>query len=378
MKKINTDLRRKVAPAATDVDKKEYKRIAGLPNFTGNLPLGTGSVISSKSVLTEAEKRMLKAAGWEEGQPVPVDLSKTVTDAQEEIMRESTELKPDASLYTLKTPKEVPFESLSEDRQAEIIRSLKEAKESLGTGRVSIPKEPMVEVTDSRRKAVLKDQPTFGDLMTITRKEATPENTEVKPAPVEESMTAGAATTKETNCSHCNWPHGKEDVVATSDDKYQFLIATLGQNRFAKQYKLFDGKLFVTFRTMTSEESDLVYRQLAVDMKKGRIDGGAEYYFKLVTYRLACSLERIDSAETGPLVLPPVSEYKTDSDNNLFNLDEDTKMLEVTTTVLSQAVPQESLRKVIANCFARFGRLVEHLEARVDDEGFWTATEGQP
>jgi hypothetical protein len=394
-KKIITDLRKKQPPVAPS------SRTANLPGFKGTLPTKMGTLISGDVHLTAAEEKMLKAAGWQPGQAIPTNIGGILEEERTRLQEEAqTALAASPSTPEFKPPQEIAWEDLTAEKRQEIMQELISAQEKLKfQGYAQIPgAAPGINRAISQANDAAYDEFQKGQIQVVNSKKP-PQvvhghqeliEKSIRQAPINQSQTpvpptvseestvasAGAAELPQ-NCDHCGWQYGVPDVIATQEDKYNFeqAVLGLGTNRFYKTYKLFDGKLHVTFRTLTSKESDLVYRQVALDNKKGRVENMQAYYLALMNYRLACSLDKIQSSD-GTLSLPEISEYKVDG-IELKEKDADTQLVEVSDHIIETAVPQESIRRVVINKLAHFHRLVEHLEARIEDEGFWNATEGQ-
>lgn len=371
MTKVNTDLR---TPAAVP-----SKRKANLPGFTGILPFAPGKVISGQAQLTDMEKKMLKDAGWEEGQPIPNNIPEIINE-QERLKNElRTALPASPDTPPFKPPKEINFDDLAPEVQQGIMKSIEHAKQQLDNQKNQASSEDTIEIVDSRKTKPTGylDNPSATELLnqTLASDKIVPDP---NPKNTDKVVAAGGAE-KATNCAHCGWPVDIEDIEPSVEDKYNFLQAVLGQNRFNKTYKLLDGKLIVVLRTLTTNESDMLFRQLALDLKKERIESSADYYQKMMQYRLICCLERVELEKTGPLVCPEINEYSLDKpDIKTPAKDLDTPLYKILPHILETVLPQDSLCKVLIVQLARFMRLVEHLEARIDSEGFWSATEEQP
>lgn len=379
-----------VAPSGSTVAASQ--RIAGLPGFTGALPVKQGAVISGNTKLTDSEKKMWEAAGWKPGQPIPAHMADHVEAERRRIMAEAKNAlagSPDSKPF--KAPEEVSFGDLSPERQRMLINEVKTAQARLVDPKAyeatKTDEGPVLEVYDSRKnktQQVIEKQnlPTLADLQRITvegaKRLASPDVAAPAPedkkesAPVNEPDNVAGGVPAQTHCQHCGWPLSNTDIHASEEDKYIFLQSILGQVRFEKEYQLFGGKMKVVFRTLSTAESDLVYRQMAIDMKNGKVDSGADYWFYLMTYRLACGLAKIDTEKTGPIVVPEIKEF-----NGAKPSDNDTVLPVIARHILDFAVPLESTRRVLINQFARFQRTVEHLEARMDDSDFWKAIEAR-
>jgi hypothetical protein len=67
---------------------------------------------------------------------------------------------------------------------------------------------------------------------------------------------------RERTCPRCGW---REDISiqdVLDEDKKEFLRSVLGNRPFTKEYKLFDGKLFVSFSSLNGKRSDAINRIL--------------------------------------------------------------------------------------------------------------------
>jgi len=373
MKKIDTNLKQvkeTVAPSGREVNRK-----AALPGFTGTLPLPTSGIpIASTDIhLTEGEKKTLKAIGWNEGDPIPSNLANNLSDA---IAQAKAEMETDyqqtmaANLNrpVFKPPKEIAFEDLPPERQKEIA-------DRINNARLLTPQQDdsnYIEIVDSRtgkpKKVVdAATLPTIADIRRISG---------ISGAPVQEAMPSPepevVSEVKITQCKHCGFPVDQEDVIVNDRDKYNFLQAVLGGTRFYKEFALFDGNLKITYRTLTTPETDLVFRQMALEMKDNTIESSADYWLKLMTYRLALAVERIETPSGGPILIPELKEFKVDFDPVLK-----TPIPKITEHVMSEIAPQETIRRILVNQLAHFQRTVEHLEARMNDSDFWKVIEAQ-
>lgn len=371
MGKLNTDLRKQKVQTSPSGTQAAQSRIANLPGFRGALPLPQGGVVNRK-VFTEYEKKLLKEAGWKEGEPVPGTLASIIAEEQKRIAAEMDILPVSPDTKPFKPPTLVNFSDLSPEKQQQLMEEIRKAKDQLsvlppmqGAGpgineALAIAQQPSLEVVDSRKQEFKQEIPELPD---------NPFKEDTK-----NSIPSAGGDAQLVNCPHCGWQLDIPDVEATTEDKYSFMQSILGQIRFKKTYPLFGGKMHVTFRSLTSEESDMVYRQLSLDIKNNKIDGMSDYYQFLMYYRIVCGLEKLDSDESGPIDCPEVSEYQLDGPDPK-NKTPDTPLVEVTKLLLKEVLKHESIRRVLVAAFARFTRLIEHLEARIEDADFWSATE---
>lgn len=346
---INTDLRKKLP---TPVPEDQEKRTLNMPGFSGTLPLKPGKIVNGRVALTDQERELLQQAG------VKLHADTGNADRDANVIAERTRITEEGKFVLpanpntppLKLPKEIDISELPLAQQQQIFKSIEEAQKKLEA-------TPLGHLTN----------PSLSDLITQSKKYADKSVT-VEEEKVEIKSEAGSVGVS-TNCSHCGWPSNVEDVTATTEDKYNFIQSVLGQIRFKKTYRLLDDRLRVTFRSITSFEADLIFRQLSLELKNGKLETTTQYYENMLTYNLICSLDKIESDQTGVIECPEIKDYKVDVNN------ENTCLVSIAPIVLETALPINSTRRSIIVQMARFTRLLEHLEARIDDEGFWKATE---
>lgn len=170
-----------------------------------------------------------------------------------------------------------------------------------------------------------------------------------------------------TNCPHCGWKLDRADPEDPSDvDKANFVQSILGQIPFKKAYSLLNDKLVVEFRTLTSEESDLVFTQASYDAQQLQISDEGKYFRTIADYRLCLGLACIKFQDKTTRFPESLDDWKLDAPK-----DRNTKLKPLTIKLYSSELKLESLRRAISTQFFRFQRLVEKLEAHVDSPDFW-------
>lgn len=180
-----------------------------------------------------------------------------------------------------------------------------------------------------------------------------------------------------TNCQHCGWDLKKNDLVTvTEDDKQDFVQSILGGIRFKKIYSLFDDKYKITFRALTSKESDIAYRQIVIDGQKdfqGRVLGGTDFYWRnLQAYRMVMSLESIESIQYGRIEVPTIDEADIDGTAGK-HLQE--KLVPFLNYILDTYLPLESIRSVVGHAYFEFQSLCDKLQVMAESPTFWKAIE---
>lgn len=171
-------------------------------------------------------------------------------------------------------------------------------------------------------------------------------------------------------CPRCGWDmRQKFEVAVTDTDKQDFLVATLGSQRFQRRFDIFGGKMVLVFRTLLAEENRLIMRQLVLDQQTQDIATEDEWFLRLMEYRLACSLESVFNGEGKPLhVIPTLAEYPhTPPPEQPLQ----TALVGLRTHVNDKVLAQEVTRRLAGQHLRQFQRLVEALEAMALEPSFW-------
>jgi hypothetical protein len=394
-------------------------REMNLPGLRGQIPFSVGNMI-----LTEAEKQLLKTQfGWKEGDPVP-NLSQVVQaevgkklspeesaararelEALQQQTKETAPAKYEAGTPDFKPPEVLTVENLSPEKRKEIeesIRDMRKQVEEDGKNRDKevpfIPRDPSIAKAQLIAEAQAKEQQRKIEVMqrqapkveleddresvvqpraSVTRATAAPQESAPRaletPAvstqsPDVDTVQAGTEVLR-THCQHCGWDLAKSDEAEiTPEDKRMYTAALLGGKRFVKTYPLLDGAMSVTFRALTSKESNLILRQLFLDGKGGKVSSPAEVFRLAQEYQLAICLQSIHSGEFS-IDLPAIDQHELDEDEN------STGLPAVLDYVYTQAVSHESFRRVLLALYSEFDGTLAKLEVSTTKKGFWKATE---
>ncbi len=172
-------------------------------------------------------------------------------------------------------------------------------------------------------------------------------------------------------CPRCMWDVRQPWELQPEDtDKEQFVAAILGGTRFTKLISVMGGRLQITYRSLTSQETDLVFKQLGIDLRQEKLLDDAQYFMQLQVYRLAMSVERIENGDNDILAeIPPIFEIEYDPPGP--GEPEETRLVKLVEWFNKDAAPQESMRRIIAQHHRQFQRLVEALEAMTSEPDFW-------
>jgi hypothetical protein len=248
--------------------------------------------------------------------------------------------------------KTINFDDLPEDKKKEIAEFIKQAPaptedkpsnnfETIAGG-VKIPKPVIID-----------------DLEDQAKKESTPD------LPPDLSGPA-------IYCPHCGWDTRNKDLTeVTPEDKVNFVQSILGNLRFKKVYSLFGGNLHITFRTLTTSESDMAYKQIIIDAQKDittKVIGDTSFYWKtLMAYRAMMAVEKVES-NLNVTEVPPISEIEAD-EATVPN----TKIFALFDSLVEQIMPTEAMRNAIAHTYNEFNSLCEKLQSMAESKDFWNA-----
>lgn len=280
----------------------------------------------------------------------------------------------------LKVPTPIKFENLSPEKQKASMAAMDNAYNKLKAAgldqaRSNPPKRDLEEEAKPKHSnnPGLPDEFANGpDIAGFMKELRVKEEALVKQQaePKEEPISAGGLP-EDLTCQHCGWERKRADPEEPSDvDKLNFIQSILGQISFRKSYTLLGDRIKVEFRTLTSEESDMTFTQVAYDVGKGDILEENSYFRTLADYRMCLGLASYTTTN-GKQVLPGnVHEWQTDKVEG-----KNTKLIHIVPWLYDNVLTGDSIRRAIAASFFRFQRLVERLEAHVDDPNFWPAIE---
>lgn len=311
------------------------------------------------TVLTDIEMEGLKKLG------IVTDTSKLPSNIAEKVHAVISESKnislPDVPV--LKVPDAVPFEDIPEEKKKEIMDFIAKANAD-ATAPKAAPAPPMTN-PDLFPKPLIID-----DLDEVTTKSTEP----VIETPHVHNDSGLLDKDKVVNCPQCGWDTRKDDTVAVTDnDKIDFVQSILGGIRFRKSYQLFGGKMTLVFRTLTTAESDMAYKQLLVDANNDiqtKIISDTSFYWRtLMAYKAVMSVDRIES-DSNVLEIPPIADIEVDEGSYSKP---NTKLYAVFDQLVESVMPSEVLRNAISHLFTEFTALVEKMQAMAEDKDFWQA-----
>jgi hypothetical protein len=326
------------------------------PGFPGKnrLPLQAGTNIKG---LTEMEKSEFAKLGWKEGEAIPLNLAEALAQLKNEAIAETASSLPVAPNTPPIQITESPIDSLSPEHRRELeiaVRTMIDADKV----RQSLPPMPLVDASVQEALHVAAQAEARG----VTEPEPTPA---VTPALAPDT---GVVPPPLTVCPHCAWDLTQPDeMTPTEDDKYHFLQAMLGGLPMRKAISMFGGSIVVTLRSLTSSEAILADVQTFADAQAGKCQSTLEFQNTRYYYRAALGIESV-KFPTGMTVTPRVSALALKPDAN--GVTPETVLPALRKIVEETILTQEPLRRAAGRAFMKFERMVEALEAAVDNPDF--------
>lgn len=374
------------------------------PSLPTNQPLVPGRVN-----LTEYTRRNLESLGWKDGDPIPGDLGERLKQIQQEVEQElaagKLDLPPD---FKPKMGKLVEIASLPPERQAELRGYLAEYKREVDAEQAwqtqeqnlmrGVPADAPPSVREAAQVAARASME--ADAMRaraavsviddrVPAGAAQPAPQVAAPAtqvPVPAAQVAAAEPLPPTgltgmlpqlvHCPRCLWDLSLPfEITPTTRDKESFMAAMLGLQRFQKAIEMLGGRMAVTFRGLTSQEVQIINRQLTQQMRIGDIKGEGEYFAWLMEYRLICATQQIEAMGNNIVDVPTLETWTAQHAPDLVGSQTVTALPAMREWYSTAVAPHESLRRVIGQHHRQFQRLVEALEAWTAEENFWIGIE---
>lgn len=373
------------------------------PGVTGDLPLPTGKVVGGvpPSAMTPQEREALDAVGWTPDVPVPTNMADILEGIRREKAAEAEEVVLPVDPRT-PPPKFEPMaiKDLKPDEQKRILGAMKEATEQQEFERAAAREQAKMQARDTSvpglgaayaaaakaaqgsREPVVEDDRDEPD-------KAKPQP-DVQPPAVksgfEDPKSETGADARPADCPHCGWNLAMPDVEEPDyADKLSFLHALLGQKVFVKDWELFGGNVVATFRTLTTQEIDVVYRQAWRDREMGKVMTEIDYWERINRYRLFLQLQCLKSLGPDGFVhdLPDgLSAQSNPQCTATWKVEEpidpnETPLPFIEEYLVTNVLKTEAVFRVVNMCCNRFNRLVAKLEAMADNSDFWRPT-GEP
>lgn len=367
------------------------------PGVTGDLPLPTGKVVKvvNPSSMTPQERAALDAVGWTEAKEIPEGLideatARKVAEADEVVLPIDPRTPP-AKMDTK------PISQVTAEERGQALAALQQSQ-ALLMAQQTVPgmTEALAAVAQSQqftaqKRAAEVQLEVEDDRDKVKKNNPEPASEpEVAKSTFEESLPPGGETGADAMpavCRHCGHDLTDTNVPEPSyQEKMVFLHAMLGEKTFVKEYELFGGNIAATFRTLTTREIDVVYKQAWRDRERGVVVTDIDYWERINRYRLFLQLLCLKSTATGGFIhdMPDgLSKETNPGCEATWNLGEmtvdpnETPLPMIEEWIIENVLKTEAIYRVVNTTCNEFNRLVARLEAMADNSDFWRRTEEQ-
>ncbi len=416
----------RAVPPTTPLRMKAPPPANAAPGITGNPPIPTGRAVSqiAPSGLTDVERQTLEAVGWTEEIGLPQ--TKAGIEQFQQIISQhdavEVPLPVDPRTPPLKV-KTVDIDSLPPAKQKEILDQMQEAMMEEHARN----KKAAADAEWQQRDAAV---PGIGSSLGMTDKSVADFDEKIRqlqespandpsvnsansansaPAPKKRVITPPGSPTAATPppppapaqqhvhsetgadaplefCPHCYFDLSQPDIPEPPhSDKMAFLHCLLGMKSYTKDYSLFGGSVTVKFRTLTTREIDIVFKQAYRDYEKGEVTNEGDFRERINRYRLMLQLQEFKtdtfhrempdgySKTTNPNATGVWVQLEDEADID----PKETGLPDVADWMVAEVMASETVFRVCNMECAQFNRLVAKMEAMADNSDFWKATEPQ-
>lgn len=392
-----------------------------IPGVTGSPPLPAGRVVGqiAPSSLTEIERKTLEASGWTPDIALPTS-QEGLKQLQAEVASMSevdVPLPVDPRTPAFKPPAAVPMSSLPTDKQNQLKATLagiaddekrrqatarreqelaQQETKIKGMASAGSAAERAVREFDKKVAAALPKEPDGFEVEieppapTVTRRDEPARRDEPvhrdEPGHRGETGVGGAML---SHCPHCSWDLAVPDVEEPPyADKMGFLHCLMGETPYAKAYPLFGNNVEVTFRTLTTRELDVIYKQAYADRQAGKLPGEIDYWERVNRYRLMLQLQCFKTFGAKGFVKdlpdgysktanPSCTGVWVNEEREAQLLPDETGIPAIEQWIVEEVLKTEAVFRVVNNTCNQFNRLVAKMEAMSDNSDFWNPT-GEP
>lgn len=312
------------------------------PGFKGTLPFAAKVMTKSNST----------------------ELPTEVREEAERYEKASMEIPEHIKRQAITPPTPIDIDDLSPEKLEEIKEVLRDVDKKPTRSQPFIPRGPGIAEAKALADKVAREAAQGKPAVKAAPKEPELEP-EVKKEPVTPIVTADSL------CVHCGWPIGNsDDTEPTKADKQMFVAAVLGQKRYIKEFSLFGGQLRVAFRTLRTEEIDMVIKQLTKDWNDGKLSGPAQSVAEATRYQMILALDAVET-NIGLVKQPTLEEYDYDPKDIPTG---GTVLPQIVEHITNEVLTMEPLRRAVAKAYGHFLDTTSKLEAMAETSSFWEAT----
>lgn len=332
----------------------------------GGLPLQRNKVF-----VTDDTTRQLQVIGIDDPNLIPPNLADKVAEVTKKFHGEEVAARKEVAAVGATTRiKQGPTRDISElDPQAiaELTVFAKQYADRMKNPQAALPLPPQIAAAVNQVESASQETEVVIEEPVAAAAPAGSPASMPQPAAAEPTSDAGAESVPDL-CPRCFHDRRVEfKAEPTNIDIRNFVVAILSGKRFYWQTPLFGGQLLVTFRSLTSIETETIFTQLRYDMLDQKLVGEADYFARMADYRLALGIHKVVDAKGG--VLTQVDdEIQFDPDPEKPH---ETLAAKMHQWFITDIAKHDIARRVYGQQHRQFQRLHETLEVRAADPNFW-------
>lgn len=353
------------------------------------LPVGRAVREIDPATLTDMERDVLTQTGWKEGEPIPVNMAEAIAaveaNARQEADQDRIPVDPNTPPVSINP---IDIENLPENEQAKYRAQIQQALTDTAPPPPVMPARPIPAVAQKVAQArqipstPAQDQqaPQAAPSPESPQDAVNPLDGSQAPSSGQQDPAADDAVAPFTHCPHCAWDL---DVPALPEPEYgekmRFLQCVMNGQQFTQEYSLMAGSLLLGFRTLTTREMDMVYRQVFVERERGVIQTDADMWERINRFRMFLQLTLMRSTERNRELPDGLTPESNPHATHYWKLPQDAEepLMAIESYMLNEVMPTETLIRLTQFNCQQFNRLVSKLEALTDNSDFWKKTEEQ-
>lgn len=348
------------------------KPIPGIPGLHGTFPSASPGHI----ILTDNEKKKLLEFGWNEGDPLPGNISQLISVVDQEQMAKDAKrfrqiveqdmktAKPPMNHPVLKPPKEIDISQLGTSRQKELAAHLAEFKQMApqieeaikakgGPSQLTPAVQKALEaagegirVYDSRNQVLASAQDFQQKIDEVENHVAKELDSGLEPEKKLEDLS--------------------EKRLHISDNDKALYLASIWGAPFEKEYSYFGGRVKFVFHQLATKISRQILKELAWRVRQDQLSEN-EQYQEGITYRAVLSLKSF--TVNG-------EDFEIDTNIQTDEIDNDGISIIVKELLNDNCFKNESVWRAFRDCYIEFNAMIEYFESKRDDPNFWPTIEG--
>jgi hypothetical protein len=341
------------------------------------LPAGLPVRAINPESLTDFEKvQLTEVAGWKEGDPIPDNMAELFAEAT--AAREADAavplplpVSPDTPPVSAATMNTVPVENLTPEKQDEVNATLRAAMQ----GQLDQAEANKADEEAARR--IQQDPDVAREVVAGAHAAAAEQRAKAEAAEPEAQPAPETLVDPKDYCPHCSWDMTRDDVDAPPlDVRQRFLQSIIGQKPYLEQCSLLGGAMLVTFRTLTTAESDAAMQQAFTDRDAGEFLSDIDFWERVNRYRMYLQILKVERKNMKTIDLPEGLSEETNPNVGTYWKPAELKLIE--RYMQQHVLTHESISRVLQAEIGRFNRTTSQMEANADRPDFWNLIEDVP